>query len=126
MKLNIKNKSILWLIGIIFIGVGILAIPLPFKPSIWTYLHRQQLNETLASFSEPLYIAEQSQNSDYSFQTYLGWKNSYAVTGYTDTENRPSTSYTYIQASKTGYFGEAAEGPSSFDLDPLKEAMSKT
>ncbi len=125
MKYNIKNKNTKWALVILASLVFIIAIPLPLKPSLWTFLHRQRLNATLSTFTEPLYVTDQTEQSDFGFQTYLGWKNSYWVRGFAKNSDH-SGGYYYIQASKTGLFGESDEGPSAFDMAPIKQAFEQT
>ncbi len=109
------------LAGLAFIFV---VIPLPFMPNFWSYLHRQKLNSNLSTFTEPVYVTAQTQNSSFTFDTFIGWKNAYWVRGFADITSHTG-SYYYVQTSKTGVFGAADYGPSALDLAPFKQALAQ-
>lgn len=121
-KLNRSNNL---LTAVAIVAFIIIVVPLPFKPSIWSFIHRQRLNNTLASFTDPVYIPTQTGVSDYGFQTYLGWQNSYWIMGYSDNSNHTG-GYYYIQASKNGQFASAYEGPSETDIEPFSAALTES
>lgn len=125
MKDKIKSKYTKRFLVAFTILLFAIAVPLPLKPSLWTYIHRQRLNATLSSFTEPLYVTQQTESSNFSFDTFLGWKNSYWVRGFSNNSDH-SGGYYYVQASKTGLFGEASEGPSASDMEPIKLAFEQT
>ncbi len=116
-----RTKNISIITGLIIFAV--LAIPGPFKPSIWTYVHRLKLDKNLSSYSAPLYITPQTRISGVSFDTYLNWKDSYLIRGFADQKNHTGN-YFYYQLAKNGSYGETSEGPSKSDMQPYREAIA--
>jgi len=112
----IKAFKLEFLVALVAIAVVVIAVPLPFKPSLWSFIHRKRLDRNLATYTAPIYILDQTSSSDVSFDAYLGWKNSYAVRGF-ENEKEHSGGYFYYQLAKTGAYGEAYEGPSKSDME---------
>ena len=119
---NTKSKRYI-VLALLIVLVAVIAVPLPYKPSIWSYAHRKRLDQNLATYSAPLYIPSQSEVSSVGFETYLGWKNSYAIRGFAD-KKLHTGGYLYYQLAKDGIYSESSEGPSQYDMRPFNEALA--
>ncbi|MDQ2973485.1 MAG: hypothetical protein M3Q79_03330 [bacterium] len=118
--LNIKKIILLGLVVIIVVA----TVPLPFKPSIWSYIHRKKLDHNLSTFTAPVFLPAKDENRHVTFETFLGWKNSYLIRGY-ENESSHTGGIFYYQLAKTGSFVATTEGPSDDDMRIYKDTLLK-
>ncbi len=105
------NKKI-GIVLVIFIVV-VAAIPLPFKPSLWSVYKEYQLNTQLKKSSDPVYIAKLTEFEP-SFTIYSKWKNAYNV----------NAGIQFYQLSPRSAISSDSEGPNREEIDFLKKIQA--
>jgi hypothetical protein len=105
------NKKMFLLV--VLAAILLLAIPAPFKPSIWSLIKGRQLFNQVSKSADPVYIHDFSKIKP-KFTVYGNWVNSYHV----------YSQVSYYQLSPRSSFGVDSEGPDRLEVNFLKQIQA--
>jgi hypothetical protein len=123
-KFTFKKESTIIISCILVTIVGfVVLLPAPFKPSLWSYLYRKNIDKQLSKSTESIYLPDPTKYHRLSFEIYKNWKNAYVV-------RAQSTDGTvgayYYQLSNASTISADSEGLEQDDIDTLNMLRTKT
>ncbi len=103
--------------NILIVGAAVIflaaAIPLPFKPSLWSAYKKYQLTNQLKKSSDPVYITKVTDFKP-SFTIYSKWVNAYDV----------NVGIQFYQLSPRSVISPDSEGPNREEIDFLQKVQN--
>jgi hypothetical protein len=100
-------------VGIVAAAIFVIAIPLPFKPSIWSYVTARQIQKQLDKSTADVLLPNTMQNTNY-FTLYRGWTDAYFV----------QADISYYQLSGQSKVSVDSEGPDHEEVAFLQSVIN--
>lgn len=114
---SVVKRVVPVIVGLI---IFILVVPLPFKPSLWSYFHGKRLSSELNKSTEAVYLPTGEDRNHATFETFIGWRDAYFIRYGNASTNELAA---YYQFSDTSKFPLTSEGPSEDDLAPYAKIL---
>lgn len=91
-------------------------VPAPFKPSLWSYLYKRDINKQLTKSTKPIFLPDITKFSNQSYEIHKNWVDAYIVrTGI----GHGTRGVYYYQFTLTSQFGADSEGLEQDEIDML-------
>lgn len=101
-------------------------IPLPFKPSPYSFVYGYFAKRSLSQSTDPVFLPDAEFIANSGFTSYQGWVNTYEIT-YSDKKAKDSSGFIILyQLSDNSVIKDGPEGPKAFTLAGYVRAAKDT
>lgn len=115
------NKKLTIFISAVLLLLAVAFVPLPGKPSLWSYLQQKSIKNHLSTFKDPVFLPGGDYLAGSTYSTYLGWNEAYEIRYVSNHDSKNVVSTYMLQfRSDSIMVSLVGEGPSNQELTTIK------